>query len=209
MIYRNDEIAFTHEREVIQFEEFLGNVAGMYDLLMFFVVCLLGGYIDFVARVKWIKKLYRFTDVNAGPKKEEGEVVAEGQAAPQKNMAAEDGRLDLANMNLAWHYIKCESWASCLIQLFWKESEAEKNQNLIIDKGSECLDEDFNFMNYMERLRKSNFETDQWGQKEKLNYNEYPEDNKVLVCTQGEDEFLKQQEESKKQIQLLIGERLG
>lgn len=61
----------------------------------------------------------------------------------------------------------------------------------------------------MERLRKSNFETDQWGQKEKLNYNEYPEHNMVLVYTAGEEEAKRQQEESRRQIQLLIGEKLG
>lgn len=68
LLYRNKEVYWSHEREVIQFEEFLGNIAGIYDLLMFFIITLLGGYIEFAANVKWIKKFYRFTDVDKGPK---------------------------------------------------------------------------------------------------------------------------------------------
>lgn len=62
LIYRNDDITFSHEREVIQLEDFLGSIAGMYDLIMYFICFFFGSYIDFVARVKWIKLRYKFTD---------------------------------------------------------------------------------------------------------------------------------------------------
>ena len=115
-------------------------------------------------------------------------------------MASESGRLDLNKMSMVWHYLKYEFWAGCLIRCCWRENEREKLEALVIEKGSECLDEDFNFLHYMERMRLSNWETEQWGMTNKLNYNEYPDHKLVLVYTQGEEEAARQMEESKKQI---------
>lgn len=62
LIYRNDDTQWEHEREVIQMEEFLGTIAGMYDLLMYGLLFIFGDYINFVARVKWIRANYAFKD---------------------------------------------------------------------------------------------------------------------------------------------------
>lgn len=69
----------------------------------------------------------------------------------------------------------------------------------------ECLDEDFNFIHYMERMRLSKWETEQWEYTNKLNYNEYTEFPNMLVHSAGEEEFARQLEESKKEIQIKIG----
>lgn len=63
-IYRNAENSRVHEREVIQFEDFLGGIAGLFDLIILFVMFFLGDYIDFLSKVRWIKKFYRFKDCN-------------------------------------------------------------------------------------------------------------------------------------------------
>lgn len=55
LLYRNDEIQMLHDREVNQLEDFLGSIAGVYDLLMYFIFFVFGSYIDFLSRVKWIK----------------------------------------------------------------------------------------------------------------------------------------------------------
>lgn len=62
ILYRNDELQMEHEREVIQASDFLGNIAGMYDLIMYVIAAIFGKYIDFMAKVKWIKELYTFKD---------------------------------------------------------------------------------------------------------------------------------------------------
>jgi hypothetical protein len=68
-----------HEREVIQLEEFLGSIAGMYDLIMYFIFFMFGQYIDFIARVKWIKALYVFKDApNFTQKKDDSSDEKEG-----------------------------------------------------------------------------------------------------------------------------------
>lgn len=62
LIYRNDDLQMEHEREVIQLEEFLGSIAGMYDLIMYAIFFIFGSYIDFMARVKWVRASYTFKD---------------------------------------------------------------------------------------------------------------------------------------------------
>ena len=49
-----------HEREVMQFEDYLGAIAGVYEVLMYFIFIFFGSYIDFMARVRLIKTRYRF-----------------------------------------------------------------------------------------------------------------------------------------------------
>jgi len=51
-----------HNREVIQVDEFLGGVAGMYDLLMYLIFFVFGQYISFLSKVKWMKSRYLFED---------------------------------------------------------------------------------------------------------------------------------------------------
>lgn len=45
---------------MFQLEDYLGSIAGVFDLLMYFVFFVFGSYIDFLSRVKWIKANYRF-----------------------------------------------------------------------------------------------------------------------------------------------------
>ena len=68
MIFRNDEVSLVHTREVIQLEEYLGSIAGMFDLIMYFILIFFGSYINFMSRVKWIKSLYKFKDCNLNSK---------------------------------------------------------------------------------------------------------------------------------------------
>lgn len=170
MLYRNDEIMMNHEREVIQFEEFLGNVAGIYDLIMFFVVTLLGGYIDFNARVKWVKKFYRFTDANSGPEMDK-----------KAQLASDSGRINLGNMSLPWHYMKHESIFGVLIRCVWKAGEVEELQNLVIETGSEKVDDDFNFIHYIKQKRLSNWESEKWELMNEINFNDYPGHYEILI----------------------------
>lgn len=65
LIYRNDESYMMHERVVIQFEDFLGSIAGIYDMLILFFMYFFGDYIDFIGRVKWVKRRYRFKNCNS------------------------------------------------------------------------------------------------------------------------------------------------
>jgi len=62
MIYRNEETMMEHEREVIQLDEFLGAVAGVYDLMMYAIFFIFGQYISYLSKVKWIKSRYHFQD---------------------------------------------------------------------------------------------------------------------------------------------------
>lgn len=64
MIYRNDESMLKHERVVIQLEDFIGAMAGVYDLLLSFFGFLFGNYIDFIGRIKWVRKRYKFRNCN-------------------------------------------------------------------------------------------------------------------------------------------------
>lgn len=60
------------------------------------------------------------------------------------------------------------------------------------------LKEDFNFKNYIHRSRLCNFETHTLGMTNKINYNEYPMENIVLIHSHGGEEKLKEVIERKK-----------
>ena len=48
-----------HRREVMQIIDYLGFIAGLFDLLMWFVFFFVGSYLAFISRVKWIEDLYK------------------------------------------------------------------------------------------------------------------------------------------------------
>ena len=50
----------TYEREVTKFEEYLGGIAGMYDLLLLFDIFIFGNFINYLTNLKWIKAFYKF-----------------------------------------------------------------------------------------------------------------------------------------------------
>ena len=151
MLYRNDEIQTSHDREVIQLEDFLGMIAGVYDLLMYFIFFVFGSYIDFISRVKWIKLRYRFEHVSHGKSE-----VEEKKAAILKalGMAKADGKLDLSKLSLTQFYFRNESYFRFILCCI-KRSTKEMTEKAVIDKGSEQLEEDFNFRNMVDRLRLS------------------------------------------------------
>lgn len=64
LIYRNDDTTVAHEREVVQIEDFLADIAGVYDVIMFTIIFFFGNYINFLSKTKWIKQRYKFLDVN-------------------------------------------------------------------------------------------------------------------------------------------------
>ena len=39
-------------------DDFLGNIAGLYELLNCICLFIFGGYIDFSTKIRWIKCLY-------------------------------------------------------------------------------------------------------------------------------------------------------
>lgn len=55
----------------------------------------------------------------------------------------------------------------------FKLSKKEALEKMVIDKGSEILEEDFNYKTLIERARKSNFESRSHDMKNIVNYNEY------------------------------------
>ena len=58
IIYRNQYNMMEHTREVMQLEDFVGRLAGIYDLLMYFFMFFFGSYINVVSKTKWIKNRY-------------------------------------------------------------------------------------------------------------------------------------------------------
>lgn len=93
LIYRNDESMMKHERVVIQFENFLGDIAGVYDLLMLFFMFIFGDYIDFIGKVKWVKRRYRFLDLS----------LDHHETTEQIN---DDGLLNFTMADVTWFYMK-------------------------------------------------------------------------------------------------------
>ena len=60
--YRLEIQTVTHEREVFLFEEFLGSIDGIYELLKKIVAFIFGPYITYQSQMRWIQKLYKFED---------------------------------------------------------------------------------------------------------------------------------------------------
>ena len=58
-IYNKNEM-ITYEREVIRWEEYLGGIAGMYDLLLLINTFIFGGFIEYLTNLKWITAFYKF-----------------------------------------------------------------------------------------------------------------------------------------------------
>lgn len=73
-------------------EDFLGGIAGFFDLIMYALLYCFGPYINFMSRVKWIKGIYKFDGSNE-----------------DKKLAIQDGKIDLTKINLTWFYFKNES----------------------------------------------------------------------------------------------------
>lgn len=87
------------------------------------------------------------------------------QEKKRRKIASDEGVLDFSKMNLAWYYVRYESCVSMLLDISFgllriKQPDVEYVEQLVFDKGSETLDEDFNFTNLIERQRLSNFETE-------------------------------------------------
>lgn len=104
----------------------MGSIAGMYDLIIYSIFFIFGSYIDFVSRVKWIKKFYRFTDCN-NLKSEPNTPTkdSDNKKKKDKQLASNDGILNLSQINHPWFYLKYESCLSLLIHLCSKETESE------------------------------------------------------------------------------------
>lgn len=66
LVYRNDEMQFLHEREVLTIQWLLESVAGMYELMITIITTIFGSYLGFVSKVRWIKKYYRFEQHSTG-----------------------------------------------------------------------------------------------------------------------------------------------
>jgi hypothetical protein len=47
-----------YKREVENIIDYLGFIAGLFDLLMFFVLFFAGSYLQFISKLKWIEDLY-------------------------------------------------------------------------------------------------------------------------------------------------------
>lgn len=109
----------------------------MFDLIMYFIFFVFGSYLDFVSRIKWIKKLYKFRDCN--------DIEKEEIKDKSKNLAKQDGTLNLHNMNLTWFYIKFESFMSLPFLCCLNITKTEWLQKMVIDKGFDNLDDDFNY----------------------------------------------------------------
>lgn len=138
-----------HDREVFQLEDYLGAIAGVYDLLMYFIFFIFGSYIDFLARVKWIKARYTFVRHDYA----DTEVERRKHAILKLlNLSKEEGQLDLSRMSLTRFYFRNESYirfSLCCI----KRSPKELVEKELLDKGSAQLEEDFNYKNLIDRLR--------------------------------------------------------
>lgn len=127
-----------HDRDVIQLEDFLGAIAGLYDLLMYAIFFVFGSYIDFVARVKWIKARYRFLSVEHD-EDEKGVYKRKVSILKLLNLAPTDGKLDLTKLNLTQFYLRNESnirFFLCCI----KRSDKELQEKRLIEKGSDQLE---------------------------------------------------------------------
>ena len=49
-----------YEREVIRWEEYLGGIAGMYDLFLSILMLFFGNYISYETHIKWIRSFYSY-----------------------------------------------------------------------------------------------------------------------------------------------------
>lgn len=58
--YRLDVNQMEHEREVLLIEDFFGALAGLWDLLLTIFAFIFGGIIQFQAKLKWIRYMYKF-----------------------------------------------------------------------------------------------------------------------------------------------------
>ena len=58
MYLRLDIEKIEHEKENMMIDDFLGNIAGLYELIYTFFLFIFGGFIDFKCKIAWIKCLY-------------------------------------------------------------------------------------------------------------------------------------------------------
>lgn len=184
LIYRNDEIHIEHLREVLQLESYLGSIAGMYDLLMYFIFFVFGSYIDFISRVKWIRGRYRFE--NEFCLASDQQCNHRNSVTKMLNAAKGRGMLELKNMNLTQFYFRNESPFRILCCCI-KRSVKELSEKKLIDRGTVELEQDFNYKNVIDRMRLCQFETDQMNNNQMLNYDDFSLDNKIRVVIRDED----------------------
>lgn len=166
-----------HDREVNQLEDFLGSIAGVYDLLMYFIFFVFGSYIDFISRVKWIKSRYRFVQVSHGDTEVERK---KHELLKAFGMSKQDGKLDLSKLSLTQFYFRNESYLRFIICCI-KRTEKERNEKKLIDKGSEQLEEEFNYKNLIDRLRLCQYETNKMVKKNVISYLDFETDYKLNI----------------------------
>ena len=49
-----------HSREVKQIEDYLGSLAGLFDLFVAIISFFIGKYCDFMSKLSWVENLYTF-----------------------------------------------------------------------------------------------------------------------------------------------------
>lgn len=81
--------------------------------------------------------------------------------------------LDLKLAKLSWFYLKYESCLKTIIQKFSKTTRSDYNQNIAIFKGTEKYNSEMNFRIILDRIRLSNYESNQLDTKKAVCYHGY------------------------------------
>jgi hypothetical protein len=104
-------------------EDFLGGIAGMYKLLMFFILTIFGDYLNFIVKVLAIRNRYKFkvhsnehhehdNDHNHDEEKAHGSSGHQHgscKVARKGTLVGSSGFLDIKIKDITWFYIKYES----------------------------------------------------------------------------------------------------
>ena len=60
MRFFNDNSQLNHSLQVSTVEDFFGRIGGIFDIFLWILQSILGSYILFESRLRWMKKFYKF-----------------------------------------------------------------------------------------------------------------------------------------------------
>lgn len=83
------------KKAVIQFDYFLGIIAGVFPMLVLWMRWVFGGYVRYVSRLQWSEQMFKFKMNDAD--------------RPKNCIVEHDGILECSRMNLFYSYVKHKS----------------------------------------------------------------------------------------------------
>lgn len=125
--YRNEVNQLNHTRTVIQIEDFLGRIGGIFGIVYALLFWVFKHYISYEAKLRWIQKFYKFQFQSNHANK-----------SSLEDILKENLKIDFQKISIIGSYIINYSPCKCCLKCFYKSNRQQLIRQMM-KKGEEQL----------------------------------------------------------------------